>query len=50
MPFDKNFADALIASMADAGWHTMLPQSRRLPNPLDLTFAGRTHLRLIIYA
>ncbi|MEB2288745.1 MAG: HNH endonuclease [Anaerolineae bacterium] len=50
MAFDKDFANALVETMANAGWHTVLPTRGELPNPLHITFSGRTTLRLIIYA
>ncbi len=50
MAFDREFAEALIKAMADAGWVATLP-AEELPNPLDIAFFGHdTSRRLIIHA
>jgi predicted restriction endonuclease len=50
MAFDRDFAQALVSVMADAGWETQLPDDE-LSNPLDITFIhGDTSRRLIIHA
>lgn len=50
MPFDRNFAQSLVAAMRDTGWITELPDGE-LSNPLEVAFLKhRETKRLIIHA
>lgn len=50
MPFDKDFAQALVITMKDNGWDVHLP-SGSFPNPLNVEFAkDNLFLKLLIHA
>ncbi len=50
MPFEREFAEALVDSMKQDGWKTNLPNTE-LPNPLKLTFARESETQsLVIHA